>query len=99
MKDSSVNVLYFTGLSIVGVLTLISMFYPYPPWLLERIKGTWEWSDMPTPRLIHCLKITGITFLGHVLIHFICRCCFKTFFERYYTLPFPERITLSEKFV
>merc|ERR1711974_4604 len=89
--------LYFTAVIAITTLSLVSVFYPYPPWLLERIQGTWEWSDMPTPRLLHCLKIIFITFLVHCLIHFICRCCFRTFFERYYTLPFPERITLSEK--
>ena len=99
MKDSGVNTLYFTTLTIVGVVALVSMFYPYPPELLERIKGTWEWSDMPTPRLLHCLKIIFISFICHCVVHFLCRCCFKLFFERYYTLPWPERITLSEKYV
>ena len=97
MKASHVNALYFVQLAVMTVLCVWAILYPIPPWLLENVTGSWEWSDMPTPRLIRCITVVLMSFAGHCAVHFVCRCVFRLFFDRYYTLPYPSRVTLSEK--
>ena len=97
MSEGVANIFYFTGFTIMAILCFTSVVFPYPQEYTTKILGSWEWKDMPTPRLIKCAKIVLVSALGNALIHFICRCCYRTFSDRYYTMPFESRVTLSEK--